>query len=332
MSRVYSIEELLQKCAEKNIPLERMRFFIGEDRREVKCFGVFQDENTGNWIVYKNKSDGRRAIRYNGPDEAEAAQIIWDKIGEEIKLRKDLYASPYDDSAFPDEYNFRYGASHRNKPSHRSSSGYRNNSDYRDNSGYRGNSGLRGSSGFRDTSGYRGSSGYRNSGSKDPTNLLEKLILLPSTLLGFLWEHKVATIISIFVFLGVFSDVIWPSYENGYYQRGDETYYCLDDDWYIYEAGEWIATFLDDENIEDYYLGDAYYDDYGVSDFIDTDYYSDYIANEYTGTYYYNDHDYNDDYNNDYDDYDDDYGYDDDDYDYDFDFWDTEDTDWDSDW
>ena len=105
MSKIHSIEELKQKCAEKNMPLEKMRFFIGEDRKEPKCFGVYQDELTGDWIVYKNKANGERAIRYRGPDEARAAQEIWNKIGSETKRRKDLYASPYDRAVLEDAAN-----------------------------------------------------------------------------------------------------------------------------------------------------------------------------------------------------------------------------------
>lgn len=104
MSKVQSIEELKQKCAEKNMPLEKMRFFIGENRKEPKCFGVYLDENTGNWIVYKNKADGTRAVRYEGPDEARAAQEIWTKIGDEVKHRKDMHASPYDESVLREIY------------------------------------------------------------------------------------------------------------------------------------------------------------------------------------------------------------------------------------
>ena len=100
MSKVNSIEELKQKCAEKNMPLEKMRFFIGKDMKEPKCFGVYQDETTGDWIVYKNKANGERAIRYSGPDEARAAQEIWDKIGDEIRLRKERYGNPYEESAY----------------------------------------------------------------------------------------------------------------------------------------------------------------------------------------------------------------------------------------
>lgn len=302
MSKVNSIEELKQKCAEKNMPLEKMRFFIGEDRIEPKCFGVYQDEKTGKWIVYKNKADGSRAIRYNGPDEAEAAQIIWDKIGDEIKLRKDLYANPYDETAFRKDHTPRYGGFSGNKPSPQTISGYRDKPRT-----------------FNNT-------GQRSSEPEKPMTFLEMLLMFPIVLFSFLWEHKIAVIISAVILLGVFSDVIWPAPQDGYYRRGDETYYCLDDNWYIYEAGEWIRTLLDDDNIKDYYLGDTYYDDYGVSDFTDTGFYSDYIVDEYTGTHY-NNNNYDTDngawYDND---------YDDDDYDYDFDDWDTDDTDWDSDW
>lgn len=75
------------------MPLEKMRFFINEDRREPRCFGIYQDEYTGHWVVYKNKADGSRAVRYSGPDEAYAAQEIWAKINSEIELRRAKAAS-----------------------------------------------------------------------------------------------------------------------------------------------------------------------------------------------------------------------------------------------
>ena len=39
-------------------------------------------------MVYKNKADGSRAVRYNGPDEGYAANEIWQKINSEIELRR----------------------------------------------------------------------------------------------------------------------------------------------------------------------------------------------------------------------------------------------------
>ena len=88
VDQVRSVEELLQRAAERGMPLEKMRFFINEDRKEPRCFGIYQDEYTGHWIVYKNKDDGSRSVRYAGPDEAYAAQEIWAKINSEIELRR----------------------------------------------------------------------------------------------------------------------------------------------------------------------------------------------------------------------------------------------------
>ncbi|MBO4885581.1 MAG: hypothetical protein J5602_09740 [Clostridia bacterium] len=87
MDQVHSVQELLERAAERGMPLEKMRFFINQDRHEPRCFGIYQDEYTGHWVVYKNKSDGSRAVRYSGPDEAYAAQQIWDKINSEVRLR-----------------------------------------------------------------------------------------------------------------------------------------------------------------------------------------------------------------------------------------------------
>lgn len=86
---VSSVEEILEIAREKGMPLEKMRFFIGTDCREPKCFGVYQDPATGEWVVYKNKSDGTRAERYRGTNEALAAQEIWDKLSDEVEMRRD---------------------------------------------------------------------------------------------------------------------------------------------------------------------------------------------------------------------------------------------------
>ena len=40
MDQVHSVEELLQRAAERGMPLETMRFFIGENRQEPRCFGI----------------------------------------------------------------------------------------------------------------------------------------------------------------------------------------------------------------------------------------------------------------------------------------------------
>lgn len=81
-----TIEELQEYCAERGMPLVRMRFFIGVDYKEPKAFGIFRDTN-GNVIVYKNKADGTRAIRYKGPDERFGVSEIYGKLLDECHNR-----------------------------------------------------------------------------------------------------------------------------------------------------------------------------------------------------------------------------------------------------
>ena len=80
-----TIEELKAYCAERGMPLLKMRFFIGEDYREPKAFGIYRDGE--DFIVYKNKADGQRAIRYQGPDEAFAVSELFAKLLEECHNR-----------------------------------------------------------------------------------------------------------------------------------------------------------------------------------------------------------------------------------------------------
>lgn len=82
-----TIEELKAFCESKNMPLEKMRFFIGEDYKEPKAFGIYQN-NEGNFVVYKNKADGSRAVRYEGNDEAYAVNELYQKLKEEVFEQK----------------------------------------------------------------------------------------------------------------------------------------------------------------------------------------------------------------------------------------------------
>ncbi len=257
MSKVHSIEELKQKCAEKNMPLEKMRFFIGVDMKEPKCFGVYRDEETGDWIVYKNKANGERAIRYSGPDEARAAQEIWNKIGDEVKLRKDKYASPYDDSV------------------------------------------------MRELS--------TETKTEPPKEELGGILGAVATVLGFfiyLFSNKAFAVFVILVILYFVLGTSSPDPRQGYYQIGDSVYYYLADSWYMYDSGDWTSTYVDDGDIEDYYIGEDYSADLGTTDFEETSIYEKFLEEKKNE---------NDD-------------YDDDDYDYDYDDWDAGDTDWDTDW
>ena len=71
-----TIDELKSFCTAHNMPLEKMRFFIGEDYKGARAFGIFKD-GSGDFVVYKNKDNGQRAVRYKGKDEAYAECICF---------------------------------------------------------------------------------------------------------------------------------------------------------------------------------------------------------------------------------------------------------------
>ena len=93
----------LRKFAETvGISLERLHFHLGEDYKGRCAFGIYRDEKSGNYVVYKNKDNGKRAIRYEGPDEAYAVNELYQKLKERIALYNnnphnnpaDLYREP----------------------------------------------------------------------------------------------------------------------------------------------------------------------------------------------------------------------------------------------
>lgn len=84
-----TIEELRSWYAARKLPPEEVtRFFIGKDIREPRAFGIYEED--GKFIVYKNKNDGSRAIRYQGTDEAYAVNELYIKLKEEILNQKNL--------------------------------------------------------------------------------------------------------------------------------------------------------------------------------------------------------------------------------------------------
>lgn len=84
-----TIEELKQWYKDANLPPEETtRFFIGRNYTERCAFGIYKDENTGDFIVYKNKDTGARAIRYQGKDEAYAVNELYLRLKEEILNQK----------------------------------------------------------------------------------------------------------------------------------------------------------------------------------------------------------------------------------------------------
>lgn len=69
-------------------PASVTRFFIGENCTEPKAFGIYREEETGNYIVYKNKASGQRVIRYQGSDEAYAVNELFQRLKQEITEQK----------------------------------------------------------------------------------------------------------------------------------------------------------------------------------------------------------------------------------------------------
>lgn len=87
-----TIEELKAYALSKGLPLEQMRFFIGEDIREPKAFGIYEEEG-GDFVVYKNKANGERAVRYRGSDEAYAVNELYQKLRSEVTDQKEKIAA-----------------------------------------------------------------------------------------------------------------------------------------------------------------------------------------------------------------------------------------------
>lgn len=83
-----TIEELKKWYSDRGLPpYETTRFFIGEDYTKPRAFGIYKD-STGNYVVYKNKDSGERAIRYKGTDEAYAVNELYMRLKQEIIQQK----------------------------------------------------------------------------------------------------------------------------------------------------------------------------------------------------------------------------------------------------
>lgn len=68
-------------------PYEVTRFFIGINYPKPKAFGIYQNAE-GKFVVYKNKADGQRMIRYQGFDEAYAVNELYMRLKAEIVDKK----------------------------------------------------------------------------------------------------------------------------------------------------------------------------------------------------------------------------------------------------
>ncbi len=82
-----TVNEFEEYTKRHDLPLERMRFCINEDKWEPRWFGIYYDNGSECWIVYKNKDDGSRFTRYSGKTEKEAVMIFYEKMAEEAAKR-----------------------------------------------------------------------------------------------------------------------------------------------------------------------------------------------------------------------------------------------------
>ena len=84
-----TIEELKDWYSSKGLPpYETTRFFIGENYKGARAFGIYRDEHTGKFVVYKNKDTDQRAVRYEGTDEAYAVNELFMRLKQEILEQK----------------------------------------------------------------------------------------------------------------------------------------------------------------------------------------------------------------------------------------------------
>ena len=89
-----TIEELKQWYLDHNLPPEDVtRFFIGKNIEEPKAFGIYKADD-GDFVVYKNKADGSRAIRYQGSDEGYAVNELYQRLKSEIADQKSHQSPP----------------------------------------------------------------------------------------------------------------------------------------------------------------------------------------------------------------------------------------------
>lgn len=101
-----TIEELLDWTRQHHLPLEQMRTYIGQDVRSARAYGIYKDPVSGDFVVYKNKSDGSRAERYRGKDEAYAVNELYQKIKTRVTEQKAHQTKGADNRVTPRPENY----------------------------------------------------------------------------------------------------------------------------------------------------------------------------------------------------------------------------------
>lgn len=179
-----TIEELKQWYIARNLPREEVtRFFIGKDIKEPRAFGIYQDA-MGDFVVYKNKANGQRAVRYKGGDEAYAVNELYQKLKGEIAERKSKTATR------------RY---------------------------------------YESTSGTNTSKQVKQ---KKKRGIVYSAALIP-------------------IIAGVTMMVAFNGPSRGYYQYGDDTYYCQNNTWYYYNEVSDDWSYLNESEVPEEIASDS---------------------------------------------------------------------------
>ena len=87
-----TIAQLRDFAAAQGLPLDKMRVYLGVNFTEPKAYGIYR-ESDGMFVVYKNKADGTRAVRYHGPDEAHAVNELYQKMLQEMEQQRSIGAA-----------------------------------------------------------------------------------------------------------------------------------------------------------------------------------------------------------------------------------------------
>lgn len=85
-----TLRELELLLEENRLSPNDIRLHIREDYPGPLCCGIFQDAE-GNFVVYKNRIDGSRVVRYQGPDEAYAVSELLQKALDRVEVRRALH-------------------------------------------------------------------------------------------------------------------------------------------------------------------------------------------------------------------------------------------------
>ncbi len=296
-----TIEELKEFCAERGMPLLRMRFFIGEDFKEPCAFGIFKRED-GTVVVYKNKDTGVRAIRYEGPDEAFGVMELYLKLLDECHKR----------NIFPETVDGKPPAEYLERRSEEGKQGF---------------CWIGGIALF-----FLNAAISTLAGETIPLIITIIIALIPLSLtflcLRRVWNKRktapikqedvkkdwrytmtrsgytFATILfCVYLLIGTVNTVNLIKHPVGYYKTSDDLYYRLNNNWYRYDSGDWRYDSSYDGS-DSTYKGTGWSSSWGdrSDKFTNSDAYSDYWEAHHSSSSS------------------------------DYDSWDSGDTDWGSDW